>query len=130
MLGLCIGLLIGLAQVILKEAWLKVEAGFRPGRELMLAKAEITLGRAESCDLGLFGDSGVDKTHARLLRKGERWLLVDNGSGTGTFLNGRRIDGPTPLNSGDEIRLGRNVLRFGERRKHATVPEREPAALR
>src|SRR5262245_58235315 len=26
-LGLCIGLLIGLAQVILKEAWLKVEAG-------------------------------------------------------------------------------------------------------
>src|SRR5262245_14504670 len=34
-LGLCIGLLIGLAQVILKEAWLRVESGFRPGRELI-----------------------------------------------------------------------------------------------
>src|SRR5262249_39759079 len=34
LLGLSIGLLIGLAQVILKEAWLTVEAGFRPGRQL------------------------------------------------------------------------------------------------
>src|SRR5262245_44425451 len=31
-LGASIGLLIGLAQVILKEAWLKVEKGFRAGR--------------------------------------------------------------------------------------------------
>src|SRR6185437_9208663 len=50
-LGVCIGLLIGLAQVILKEAWLKVEAGFRKGREILLTKPEITLGRAESCDI-------------------------------------------------------------------------------
>src|SRR5262249_31323338 len=33
-LGTCIGLLVGLAQVILKEAWIKVEAGFRSGREM------------------------------------------------------------------------------------------------
>src|SRR5262249_34759433 len=32
-LGACIGLLIGLAQVILKEAWLKVVEGFRDRRE-------------------------------------------------------------------------------------------------
>src|SRR5205823_4390885 len=31
-LGLCIGLFIGLAQAILKEAWVKIEAGFRAGR--------------------------------------------------------------------------------------------------
>src|SRR5438128_313350 len=47
-LGLCIGLLVGLAQVVLKEAWLRVEAGFRAGRELLLSKDETTLGRAES----------------------------------------------------------------------------------
>ena len=28
--------MIGLAQVILKEAWIKVDAGFRAGRELIL----------------------------------------------------------------------------------------------
>src|SRR5438874_1507735 len=60
-LGLCIGLLIGLAQVILKEAWLRVESGFRPGRELILSKTDTTLGRAESCDIGLFGDPEVER---------------------------------------------------------------------
>src|SRR5436305_671630 len=37
-LGACIGLLVGLAQVILREAWVRVEAGFRPGREMILGK--------------------------------------------------------------------------------------------
>jgi len=116
-LGLCIGLLIGLAQVILKEAWLKVEEGFRPGRELILSKAEVTIGRGEGSDLGLFGDAGVEKSHARIVQKGDRWLLVDDSAAGATYLNGELIDGPTPLQSGDEIRMGRCVLRFKERRK-------------
>ena len=59
--------MIGLAQVVLKEAWLRVEQGFRPGRELMLVKEETAIGRAEGCDLGLFGDNGVERKHARIL---------------------------------------------------------------
>src|SRR5258708_5404612 len=55
-LGVCIGLLIGLAQVILKEAWVKIESGRRAGKEMILAKEKTTIGRAESCDIGLFGD--------------------------------------------------------------------------
>ena len=74
-LGLCIGLMIGLAQVIFREAWVNVVAGFRPGREMLLTKPEITIGRAESCDLGLFGDSGVDRLHARIIQKGGRYVL-------------------------------------------------------
>ncbi len=116
-LGACIGLLIGLAQVILKEAWVKVEAGFRPGRELLLSKDETTIGRAESCDLGLFGDAGVERLHARILRKDHRYLLADAATPGGTFLNDARVDRPTPLRDGDTIRVGRNTLRFGERTK-------------
>src|SRR5947209_7243277 len=76
LLGICIGLMIGLAQVILKQAWLRVEEGFRPGRELLLTKDETTIGRAESCDLGLFGDNTVQKLHARILLQNNRYLLV------------------------------------------------------
>ena len=65
-LGLCIGLFIGLAEIILKEAWIRVEAGFRSGRELMLSKEVLTIGRGEGCDIALFGDSGVEKLHAHL----------------------------------------------------------------
>jgi hypothetical protein len=116
-LGMCIGLLIGLAQVILKEAWVKVESGFRPGRELILSKPEVVIGRAEGCDIGLFGDNSVERTHARILRKGRQYLLDDAGTPGGTYLNGARVAGPTPLRAGDLIQVGRCTLRFGERQK-------------
>jgi hypothetical protein len=116
-LGACIGLLIGLAQVILKEAWLRVEEGFRPGRELLLTKPEITLGRAEGCDVGLFGDAAVDQLHARIRRAGDAFVLLDAGSSSGTYVNGELLRGPRQLRGGDRIRLGRCVLAFGERRQ-------------
>jgi hypothetical protein len=116
-LGLCIGLLIGLAQVILKEAWIRVEAGFRPGRELILSGPETVIGRGEGSDVALFGDSGVEKVHARIVRKGGRYLLEDEGTSGGTYLNGEPITRPTPLRAGDLIEVGRSALRFGERQK-------------
>jgi hypothetical protein len=119
-LGACIGLFIGLAQVILKEAWLKVEAGFRKGREVILAKPEITIGRAEGCDIGLFGDPTIEKLHARIQVKGNRYVLTDAGSTAGTFVNDEPIDGACTLHSGDVIRLGKCVLRFGERQKQTS----------
>jgi predicted membrane-bound spermidine synthase len=118
-LGLCIGLLIGLAQVFLKEAWLKVESGFRAGREVMLSKDETTIGRAESCDVGLFGDNAVERTHARILQKDNRYVLADAETPGGTFLNGKPIRKPTPLRDGDSIGVGNSVLRFGERQKRS-----------
>lgn len=114
-LGACIGLLIGLAQVILKEAWLKVEAGFRKGREVILSKPEVTIGRAETCDIGLFGDPQIEKLHARIRQQGNRHVLIDEGAGT--YVNDELIHGSHLLHSGDTIRLGNCVLRFGERQK-------------
>ncbi len=116
-LGLCIGLLIGLAQVFLKEAWLKVESGFRAGREIMLSKEETTIGRAESCDVGLFGDAGVERTHARIRLTNNQYVLADAETASGTLLNGKPVKKPTALRDGDAISVGHCVLRFGERQK-------------
>jgi MFS family permease len=117
-LGLCIGLFVGIAQVVLKEAWLKVEAGFRAGRELLLTKDETTIGRAESCDLGMFGDMTIEKLHASILLQDNRYLLQDAKTPGGTWLNDKRVEGkPVPLKNGDTIRVGKSLLRFGERAK-------------
>ncbi len=118
-LGACIGLMVGLAQVVLRQAWIRVEAGFRVGREMILTKDETTIGRAESCDLGLFGDPGVERSHARILRQGQGYVLADAGTPGGTFLNDSAIAQPTLLRSGDLIRVGRCVLRFGEKQQSA-----------
>jgi hypothetical protein len=114
-IGACIGLLVGLAQVMLKEAWIKVEAGFRPGREMLLHKETTSIGRAEGSDIALFGDSGVEKVHANIVLDGGRYFLEDLQSPGGSYVNDRRVVGRTPLKAGDLIRVGRSVLVFHER---------------
>jgi hypothetical protein len=121
LLGLLIGLAIGLAQIMLKEAWIRVEEGFRPGRELLLAKEETTIGRGEGCDLGLFGDSNVQRLHARILLQKNQYLLMHVAEEGETFLNDAPVPRkPVPLRAGDRIRIGKNVLQFGERQKKRT----------
>jgi hypothetical protein len=116
-LGLCIGLMVGLSQVLFREAWIRVQAGFRPGRELLLTKEETVIGRAEGSDVPLFGDPGVERRHARIVRRGDRFVLEHLGGASATFVNDTPVVGPTALKSGDLIRLGRSVLSFGERQK-------------
>jgi hypothetical protein len=117
-LGLLIGLLVGMAQVLLKEAWIKVEAGFRPGRELILSKASTSIGRAEGSDIALFGDNAIEKTHAHIVQQGGRYYLQPEAAAAVTFVNDQPLRGRTALQSGDLIRLGsRSVLRFYEKQK-------------
>lgn len=119
-LGMCIGLLVGLAQVILKEAWIKVEAGFRPGREMILSKERTSFGRAEGVDIPLFGDAGVEKLHGNIVQDGGRYYLVEENSPPGgTYINDQRVNGRAPLSSGDLIRAGRSLLRFFEKAKRS-----------
>jgi hypothetical protein len=114
-LGACIGLLIGLAQVVLMDAWVKVEAGFRAGREMILSRAETTIGRAEGCDIPLFGDNGVEKLHAKIVSRGGRYHIEDAGTPGGTFVNGEMVVGSCALCDGDRIQVGRSSLLFKER---------------
>jgi hypothetical protein len=116
-LGSCLGLFIGTAQIILRTAWIRIETGRRFGRELILSKDETTIGRTEACDLGLFGDPGVERMHARIILKDGRYLLSDAGTDGGTFLNDRRLTGSAELESGDSIRVGTSLLSFRVKRK-------------
>jgi MFS family permease len=129
LLGLSIGLFIGLAQVILKEAWLTVEQGFRPGRQIILGNEEVTMGTSEKATLIFiaFGAKGVEPTHLRIFKQPDgTYELVDNQSRTGTLLNGAPISGRAILSDGDAIQLGVNVVRFRERAKHARSDEPLP----
>jgi hypothetical protein len=116
-LGACIGLLIGVAQVILKEAWIKIEKGRRSGREIMITKSDTSIGRAEICDIGLFGDNGIERVHARIQQQRQGYVVKDMGTPGGTFVNGQRIVEPRTLRDGDLVQVGASVLRFRERAK-------------
>ena len=118
-LGMCIGLLIGLAQVILREAWIKIESGRRAGKEMILSKEKTTIGRAEACDIGLFGDNAIERLHALILVANNRYYLEDAKTAAGTYINDQPVAGRVPLRSGDRIRVGNSVLCFRERQKRS-----------
>jgi len=110
-IGLMIGLFIGLVQELTKVAWLKVEAGRLRGREFRLEKSLATVGRAEECDIGLFGDPAIAPRHAQIQRSGSDFTLKDLTRDPGTFINGLRIE-TAPLHHGDLIGLGGYQVRF------------------
>ncbi len=68
----------------------------------------ISLGRHPDCDFRFdpHRDLDVSLRHARIRMEGDGALLEDLGSTNGTFLNGRRIERPTPLRDDDVISLG------------------------
>jgi hypothetical protein len=114
-LGLSIGLLTGLAQVLRRQAWVRVEAGGREGQAVLLSRAETAIGSSATCDLVVAGDAGVQGRHARIVSAEGRYLVADAGTRAGTFVNGQRITETQPLRTGDRIRLGNCVLRFEQR---------------
>ena len=117
-LGTAIGALVGLAQLVLKEAWLTVVDGFRPGRELILGQTVTLLGRGDHLPLPLLGYPGRDleAEHARIIRQPDgQFVLEDNRSRLGTRLNGQPVEAAMPLKDGDLIKLGTNIIRFNSR---------------
>jgi hypothetical protein len=124
-LGLSVGALIGLAQVVLKEAWLTVLDGFRPGRQLILGQGATLLGHGDHLPLPFLGYSGreLENEHLRISRQSDgRFAIEDNRSRAGTFLNGQRLDRPALLGDGDLIKLGGNIVRFNHRQRNSGEP--------
>jgi pSer/pThr/pTyr-binding forkhead associated (FHA) protein len=100
-----------------------------------LAARSLLLGRTPGNDIRL--DSGtVSERHARLDHRDGFWVLTDLGSRNGTYLNGRKIEGPTPLRKDDMIYIGDFILRMEPPppTRHGTMPMPgrptvEPASL-
>jgi hypothetical protein len=111
-------------------------SGPTASQEHPLAGERTTLGREAGNDITLL-DEEVSRRHAQIVHAGGRFLVEDLGSTNGTFVNGRRVERPTPLHDGDVIFLGEaasfsfhradEALPMAERQTLLRPPE-EPAA--
>ncbi len=87
---------------------LVVRRGPQINQAFEIGKDETTLGRDISNDI-VINDGETSRKHLRLLRDGAALSMEDLGSTNGTFHNGKRIAGITPLQNGDMISLGETV---------------------
>jgi putative peptide zinc metalloprotease protein len=79
---------------------------------------DMTIGRVPGSTLRL-DDPAVSRRQARISVAGSEVFLEDAGSSYGTWLDGRRIEGRTPLRDGSRIRIGNQELLVERRRNEA-----------
>ena len=87
---------------------LVVRRGPQPNQAFEISQEVTTLGRDISNDIVL-NDRETSRHHLRLMRSGDTMTIEDLGSTNGTFVNGKRVSGVTPLQNGDMIGLGETV---------------------
>ncbi len=74
--------------------------------------ANVTIGRDERNELGLFRDSAIEQQHAEVRKESGRYIIEDKGSRAGTFVNRKKVTGSQVLEDGDIINLGSSTIVF------------------
>ena len=84
------------------------EGGLR-GTTLPLGASAVLIGRAANCTLVLDDDYSSAR-HARIYPDAGQWFVEDLGSTNGTFLDGTKVEAPTPIPLGAPVRIGQSVI--------------------
>lgn len=84
--------------------------GGRSGEIFDLEGESVLVGRSPDCEIFL-DDVTVSRKHAVLTHEGDSWLIEDQGSLNGTFVNRRRVESGA-LEDGDEVQIGKYRLTY------------------
>jgi serine/threonine protein kinase len=95
----------------------------------LMESAPLSVGRGRQA-LARLNDLNVSRLHCQITNYGDRLVLTDAGSLSGTFVNGQRVGTEQPLLVGDVVRLGGTQLRVEEDdvADQATLAPTPPAA--
>lgn len=83
-------------------------------QEYPLDKLEITIGRAPNSDILLSKDKLTSRRHATIHYENNQYVLKDERSANGTFVNGQQLDEGAShmLNDADHVGIGEHELIF------------------
>ncbi|MCY2987778.1 MAG: SpoIIE family protein phosphatase [Planctomycetota bacterium] len=108
-------------------AYLLVLNGPGVGNRLELTRDAATIGRQSDCEVALTAAERVSRHHARIVREGDSYFVVDLGSRNGTFVNDIRVE-HCQLQDDDRLTLSDMVLVFKMEVPGQDPPPRDPSA--
>lgn len=114
-LGGGLGLCLALVEQALRRAWVQIASGRQEGRIYLLDHPRCRLGLDEGAEVGIFGDSAVERRHAEIARSTQGYVLRNLSESGATKVNGVACSADRVLNDGDRIELGRTSLIFRRR---------------
>jgi hypothetical protein len=90
-------------------AILLVQEGDSPRGQWALRKDTTIIGREDNCDV-VINNRQVSRRHAKIVREGDQYKLMDLNSKNGTFLNGVQLTAePKVLQDSDQIGIALNA---------------------
>jgi pSer/pThr/pTyr-binding forkhead associated (FHA) protein len=75
------------------------------GEEFILSEAVNSIGRTDD-NFILLSDPSISRDHARLLREGDTYTVIDLNSSNGSSVNNKPVKAPRVLKSGDHVKFG------------------------
>ncbi|MGB0514939.1 MAG: FHA domain-containing protein [Wenzhouxiangellaceae bacterium] len=93
-----------------RRASLRVVSSDAGKQVFELNSDRMTIGRSGICDLRV-EEPSISSEHARFVHAEDGWRIINLLSTNGVFVNDKKVFSHL-LSDGDEIRLGRTVLRF------------------
>lgn len=82
------------------------------GDAFELPQGETVVGREVGLGLSLVNETTISRRHASVTRNGSDVKVTDLGSTNGTYVNGVRIQGESPVQVGDQVQFGSVRFRF------------------
>jgi hypothetical protein len=114
-IGACVGAMIGLVELLARDAWLRMTQGPLTGKEFLLFKDVMNVGASPKSDIYLFNDALVAGNHAIIRSVGDECEIEARESAHPVLVNNRTTM-RARLRHGDNVTIGRTVFVF-QRRK-------------
>ena len=115
LIGACVGAMIGIVELLARDAWLRMTAGPLAGKEFLIFKDVMRIGSSPRSEIYLFNDDAVAQHHATIRAVGDRCELESVHEAYAVLLNGRPAK-RARLRHGDQITLGRTSFVFQEQK--------------
>lgn len=96
------------------SAHLVCTTGPHAGEVLKLKPGVVTIGRSSDNALSLAKDKEVSRRHTIIVYEASKFVVQDQNSLNGTFVNDQLIKEPRPLQDGDVLLIGVSTLKFQE----------------
>ena len=85
--------------------------GQEMGRRVHVTAEPLIIGRSPKCEIQVDQES-VSRNHCRIRFEGGEFLVRDLGSTNGTYLNDNLVHEDGRLRHGDQLKVGRTILKF------------------
>ena len=113
-IGMSVGAMIGIVELLARDAWLRMTEGPLTGKEFLIFKDSMNVGSSPRSDIYLFNDNAVLGHHATLRAVGDECEIESKDKVQQVLVNSRPMSAAR-LRHGDKITIGRTSFVFEKR---------------